>query len=107
MVKAGLVHILRVSLDSSTKDILQAAATCLASLMSSEEQEALQDWIPTSLHPHLSPHEPLPSPADEMVDQALVEAEAKLAQAKVEVLKLRKQMQMSNYCRGCRGWANL
>ena len=29
--------------------------------------------------------------------QALVEAEAKLAQAKVEVLKLRKQMQMSNY----------
>ena len=29
--------------------------------------------------------------------QALVEAEAKLAQAKLEVLKLRKQMQMSNY----------
>ena len=87
LIKAGLVHILRVSLDSSTKDILQAAATCLASLMSSEEQEALQDWIPTSLHPHLSPHEPLPSPADEMADQALVEADTVLGLVRMDLVE--------------------
>ena len=66
LVKAGLVHILRVSLDSSTKDILQAAAACFASLLSSQEQEALQDWLPSSLYPTLAPVDPLPSLVEEM-----------------------------------------
>ena len=38
-----------------------------------------------------------PAPVSLASSQALVEAETKLARAKVEVLKLRKQMQMFNY----------
>ena len=87
LVKAGLVHILRVSLDSSTKDILQAAATCLASLLSSQEQEALQDWVPSSLHPSLAPAEPLPSPLEEMADQALVEADTVLGLVRMDLVE--------------------
>ena len=87
LVKAGLVHILRVSLDSSTKDILQAAAACLASLLSSQEQEALQDWLPSSRHPVLAPVDPLPSPVEEMADQALVEADTVLGLVRMDLVE--------------------
>merc|ERR1719234_801654 len=87
LVKAGLVHILRVSLDSSTKDILQASAGCLAALLSSQEQEALQDWLPSSLHPALAPVDPLPSPVEEMADQALVEADTVLGLVRMDLVE--------------------
>ena len=87
LVKAGLVHILRVSMDSSTKDILQAAAACLSALLSSQEQEALQDWLPSSLHPALAPVDPLPSPVEEMADQALVEADTVLGLVRMDLVE--------------------
>ena len=44
-----------------------------------------------------------PAPISLASSRALVEAETKLARAKVEVLKLRKQMQMFNFFKSTEG----
>lgn len=87
LLKAGLVHVLRVSLDSSTMGVVVAAAGCLSALLVCREEEEVQDWVPGVRQPSLAPCAPLPAPEEEVGDQALVEADTILGLVRMDLLE--------------------
>ena len=68
LVSAGLVHLLRISLDSSEAGVVVAGVRCLVALLCCKEEERLLDWIVDIRQPALAPQDDIDTGDDEEED---------------------------------------
>jgi len=71
LLSAGLVELLRISLDSVEKGVMVAGAKCMAALLYNEEEERLLDWEVGTRQPALRPSSELEE-VERMTDHQLV-----------------------------------
>ena len=55
LVGAGVVQVIRISLDSSETGVVMAGVKCLVSLLCCNEEERLLDWMVDTVQPGLAP----------------------------------------------------
>jgi len=85
LLSAGLVELLRVSLDSTEKGVAVAGARCMAALLYNEEEERVLDWEVGTRQPGLRPLGALEE-VERMTDHQLVVQDVVLGLIRMDIL---------------------
>ena len=90
LVGAGMVQVIRISLDSSETGVVMAGVKCLVSLLCCNEEERLLDWMVDITQPGLAPIIDTSDTEDEteqeMTDHKLVTSDVVLGLMRMDLL---------------------